>query len=146
MKVVNGNTIVTPKGSVEVQKETAHQSKDYTQSKQIGMRGFTIIPDGLYNNSISIIQVLIIAHLLRQCDIQHSNTIQVANSVLEKHVGVERTTIHRYSKELIEKGYFTKTIVISKKGTINQYQVNIEKIEEDFNFKMSDYYKSWNNK
>lgn len=146
MKKVNGNQIIYPKVKDNLTEKTT-QSNNNTPHQRSGgdnsavkgkggPKGFTIIQDGLFNGSMNAIQVLIIAHLLRQCNIQQSNIVQVSNSEIEKYTCAERTTIYRYSKELIEKGYFTKTVVPSDSGTVNQYEVNVQRIEDDFGFKV----------
>lgn len=86
--------------------------------------GFTIIDDGLIEETKDIYQKEIVALLIREAIHQNSNTPQVQQSFLAKKTNTNIKTILKKVKELEESGFFTKKAVY-KRYKDNTTQFNL---------------------
>ena len=103
---------------------------------------FTITPKEIEDcEDITIEEQIILVHLLKNAYFQGTLTVQLALPILQKYTRFyKKEALINHICNLALKGYFDIT---KSRGTVNRYHLNIEKIEEDFNLNIEDYYENF---
>lgn len=103
---------------------------------------YTLVPAPIEDADLSLVDCVILTHLIKNSYFQSSTNVMLSYSILSKITKVDHIpTLTKHLEDLEKNGYYR---IMRTVGQTNIYCLDVDRIETEFNFKIENYYKGYN--